>query len=230
MRFIISISFFLIAFVSVAAAPALKPPMPMHEAFRLQARRDGPDVVLSWRLEDGYYLYREYLKATDAHGKPVALSTPPGVIKEDPGYGSTEVYYGTATATITWPVNAPLNVTYQGCQDGGLCYPPVTVDVNDASMAESREVAAGKGFDPTGPGSESAYPLGSKAEASSTTWPAVRISEQSADGVVGSLLQRGGVSFLIIGVVGLGVLLAFTACAISMYPILAATLSRKGKR
>lgn len=108
MRFIISISFFLIAFVSAVAAPALKQPLPMDEAFRLQVERDGQDVVMKWRIEDGYYLYREYLKATDANGRPVALSTPPGVVKEDPGYGSTEVYYGAATATVAAPIQGAL--------------------------------------------------------------------------------------------------------------------------
>lgn len=230
MRFILSISFFLIAFVAAVAAPALKPPLPMDEAFRLQVARDGQDVVLKWRLEDGYYLYREYLKATDADGKPAALSTAPGVIKEDPGYGSTEVYYGAATATVAATANAPLKVTYQGCQDGGLCYPPVTVDVDTVSMAVIRHEAAGSGFNPTGQMSKDAFALISKAETSSNSEPVIHISDQSADGVVGSLLSKGGVPLLIVGFVGLGVLLAFTPCVFPMYPILAATLSREGER
>src|SRR3546814_16874559 len=108
----------------------------MDHAFRMEASRDGSDIAIRWQLEDGYYLYREYLTVTGVDGKPLEMATPPGVIKEDPGYGSTEVYYGTVTATVARPVTGSLNVTYQGCQDGGLCYPPPTVEIGRASCRE----------------------------------------------------------------------------------------------
>lgn len=227
MRFFLSVSSFIVALAVSAVASAIEPPLPMDQAFRMEAGRDGPDIALRWQLEDGYYLYREYLSVKDADGRPLEMTTPPGVIKEDPGYGSTEVYYGTATATIAGPVTGFVKVTYQGCQDGGLCYPPTTVDLDPAALTP---VASKKpaGLQ-TALQSQAAFPLVSKAAPEPADTAAIRISDQSSNGLVGSLLDGGGVLLLVAGFMGLGVLLAFTPCVFPMYPILAATLSREGE-
>ncbi|WP_331251708.1 MULTISPECIES: protein-disulfide reductase DsbD [Rhizobiaceae] len=209
-----------------AVALAIEPPLPMDQAFRMEAGRDGSDIAIRWQLEDGYYLYREYLSVTGVGGKPLEMATPPGVIKEDPGYGSTEVYYGTATATVAGPVTGSLNVTYQGCQDGGLCYPPTTVEIDAATLEPKSDT--GKSGLQTALRSQAAFPLVSKGPKAADS-SSIRISDPSTNGVVSSLLDRGGVLFLIVGFLGLGVLLAFTPCVFPMYPILAATLTREGE-
>lgn len=230
MRILTSASAFLVALLAAAAAYALEPPLPMNEAFRLEATRDGTDIALRWRLEDGYYLYREHLTAIGPDGTPLKLSTQPGVIKQDPGFGSTEVYYGSATATISAPASGNVKLTYQGCQDRGLCYPPTTVKIGpDGQIHETARANEG-GFKTASPIATKARPLVSKAAASFKDGSAVRISEQPAQGEVGSLFERGGLPLLIAGFVGFGILLAFTPCVFPMYPILAATLSREGER
>jgi len=226
LRFFLSASCFLATIAVSAVALAIEPPLPMDQAFRMEAGRDGSDIAIRWQLEDGYYLYREYLSVTGVGGKPLEMATPPGVIKEDPGYGSTEVYYGTATATVAGPVTGSLNVTYQGCQDGGLCYPPTTVEIDAATLEPKSDT--GKSGLQTALQSQAAFPLVSKAPKAADS-SSIRISDQSTNGVVGSLLDRGGVLFLIVGFLGLGVLLAFTPCVFPMYPILAATLTREGE-
>lgn len=227
MRFFLSISSFVVTLAASAIAFAIEPPLPMDQAFRMEARRDGADIAIRWQLEDGYYLYRDYLSATGTDGKPVEIETPAGVIKEDPGYGSTEVYYATATATIEGPITGSLKVTYQGCQDGGLCYPPTTVEVDPAALASISNT------DLPAPQpalqSQAAFPLVSKAAPEPADTAVIRISDQSSNGVVGSLLDRGGALLLVAGFLGLGVLLAFTPCVFPMYPILAATLAREGE-
>ncbi len=226
MRFFLSASCFLATIAVSAVALAIEPPLPMDQAFRMEAGRDGSDIAIRWQLEDGYYLYREYLSVTGVGGKPLEMATPPGVIKEDPGYGSTEVYYGTATATVAGPVTGSLNVTYQGCQDGGLCYPPTTVEIDAATLEPKSDT--GKSGLQTALRSQAAFPLVSKGPKAADS-PSIRISDPSTNGVVSSLLDRGGVLFLIVGFLGLGVLLAFTPCVFPMYPILAATLTREGE-
>ena len=226
MRFFLSASCFLATIAVSAVALAIEPPLPMDQAFRMEAGRDGSDIAIRWQLEDGYYLYREYLSVTGVGGKPLEMATPPGVIKEDPGYGSTEVYYGTATATVAGPVTGSLNVTYQGCQDGGLCYPPTTVEIDAATLEPKSDT--GKSGLQTALRSQAAFPLVSKGPKAADS-SSIRISDPSTNGVVSSLLDRGGVLFLIVGFLGLGVLLTFTPCVFPMYPILAATLTREGE-
>lgn len=229
MRFFLSTSWFILTIAAAAVAtPAIEPPLPMDQAFRLEAHRNGPDIALRWQLEDGYYLYREYLSAIGSDGTTVDMATPPGVIKDDPGFGSTEVYYGTATASVAAPTKGTVKVTYQGCQDGGLCYPPATVEISSATLAQAPGWTSEKAVSPP-PQSSAAFPFLSKTAPVSAEGTGIRVSDQSEKGVVGSLLDRGGVAFLIAGFMGLGLLLAFTPCVFPMYPILAATLSREGE-
>lgn len=100
-------------------------PMPASDAFQLSvtSRADGARV-LSWSVADGYYLYRDHLAAEAEDGTPVGLETPPGTDMDDPTFGAVEVYFGAAEAVLA-PVDGPVTVTWQGCQDGGICYPPI---------------------------------------------------------------------------------------------------------
>ena len=114
--------------------------LPVEEAFRLSAVADGPDRVrLVWQIADGYYLYRSRLKTeTKADGVQLGqLVLPAGKTKTDEYFGTQEVYYGELVASLpvarpaaTEAVELPLDVTYQGCADAGLCYPPTTTTVH----------------------------------------------------------------------------------------------------
>lgn len=104
-------------------------------AFRLEAFADGPDRVrVVWQIADGYYLYRSRLKFESPSdvvqlGQPVL---PEGKVHEDEYFGRQEVYYQELSASVpvarsaTSELQLPVNVTYQGCADAGLCYPPIT--------------------------------------------------------------------------------------------------------
>ena len=102
--------------------------LPVDEAFALSARRTGGQLIVRWDMPDGYYLYRHAfsVEGDDAgHGQPVI---PAGEPKVDEYFGDSEVYYGQVDVTV--PIHASatrsvrIQVTYQGCADYGLCYPP----------------------------------------------------------------------------------------------------------
>ncbi|MGC4410177.1 protein-disulfide reductase DsbD (plasmid) [Rhizobium rosettiformans] len=214
--------FFSVLLVS-GIAIAQTVPLQMDEAFRPSLSRvSATEVAVTWEIEPGYYLYREYLSAKSDDGSPLKLETPDGKIKEDPGFGSTEVYYDTARATLVSDA-ATIDLTYQGCQDGGLCYPPVTKTIDMASLQFSD--------------SEHGSPISSQtSNAPQSGWsgfsaqdPDFTLAQDEATTGVDGLLARGGLPLLLIGFVGFGVLLAFTPCVFPMYPIVAAMLSREGE-
>ena len=118
-------------------ALAADKPMPMEEAFEFTAHRSGDDVVLDWQIRDGFYLYREYLTVIGSGGVDLRVETPQGIIKEDKSFGSTEVYYRKASARVFGASSGILEVTYQGCQEDYLCYPPTTVTVNVGELKSS---------------------------------------------------------------------------------------------
>ena len=112
--------------------------LPPDQAFRFDALADGTDRVrLNWEIAEGYYLYRGRIKVATSAAN-VQLGTPQmpaGQVKNDEYFGRQEVYHHELIATVPvartagGTLEVPLQVTYQGCADAGLCYPPVTKTV-----------------------------------------------------------------------------------------------------
>ena len=107
--------------------------LPVREAYRL----DGavtPDggLRLYWQIKDGYYLYQHTFKVRAmgaAYTDGLDITFPPALAKTDEFFGDVSVYYGEADLLVTLPDSSDtltLAVTYQGCADAGLCYPPET--------------------------------------------------------------------------------------------------------
>ena len=107
--------------------------LPVREAFQLSLI-DSSSESIKLRLiaAEGYYLYRHRFNFSS---EPAAIhlgqaKLPAGQQKTDEYFGEVEVYHG--VLDIELPLspadNRPFNlsVTYQGCADKGLCYPPET--------------------------------------------------------------------------------------------------------
>jgi thiol:disulfide interchange protein DsbD len=103
-------------------------------AFRVSAAVDGNVVRVRWVIADGYYLYRHKIdiQAESPDLKVADPALPAGTLKTDPYLGTQEIYRQQVEATATYsrmdagahPME--IKVTYQGCADAGLCYPPIT--------------------------------------------------------------------------------------------------------
>jgi thiol:disulfide interchange protein DsbD len=108
--------------------------LPPDVAFRVGARMDGNLLKVRWVIADGYYLYRQKIEvraeSPDLMVYPPQLPT--GVMKTDPYLGTQEIYTQQVEALVPYsridagahPIQ--LKVTYQGCAEAGLCYPPIT--------------------------------------------------------------------------------------------------------
>ncbi|MBA1205092.1 protein-disulfide reductase DsbD [Pseudomonas capeferrum] len=107
--------------------------LPVREAFKLSlVQEEGQDLKLRFVAAEGYYLYRHRFQFR-SEPADIALGSariPPGQAKHDEFFGDVEVYHGVLDITLPRPANDPraftLLVTYQGCADKGLCYPPET--------------------------------------------------------------------------------------------------------
>jgi thiol:disulfide interchange protein len=107
--------------------------LPVDEAYQLTLVADGDQrLMLQWVIAPEYYLYRHAFKAqaSDSEGSIAAnLVVPDGLAKTDEFFGDVEVYYDALEATVALDRTtelAQIKVTYQGCADAGLCYPPET--------------------------------------------------------------------------------------------------------
>ena len=141
-----------------AALQAQSEFLPVREAYRLNgAVTPGGDLRLYWQIADGYYLYQHAFKvlATGiASAEELGITFPPALAKADEFFGDVSVYYGEADLLATLPDSndtLTLAVTYQGCADAGLCYPPETdymlINVATGSVsltAPGKAVSAGQ--------------------------------------------------------------------------------------
>ncbi|WP_273725891.1 protein-disulfide reductase DsbD [Brucella gallinifaecis] len=212
--FAILAAFFIFALSPVLAAN----PLPVDDAFRLSVAKDGDNrLLLNWQIAEGYYLYRDHIEAHDAKGVRLTVDTQPGIAKDDPNFGRLEVYYTRTSASV--PVSSePIRVTYQGCQEDGICYRPETRMIDPVTLAVGSQM--GKAFTNGAVFTAASAPVtGSKAFALAPE-----------KGMIESLLDQGGSALVIAAFLVFGVLLAFTPCVFPIYPIVAGTLAREGEK
>ena len=185
--------------------------LPVDEAFQaILLPIDGNAIEVSWKITPGHYLYKSKLSvSTNADNVQLGqLDLPKGELKYDEFFGESEVYHEDVFAKLPLAratpeaMNLEIDVSFQGCADDGLCYPPVTRTLNIA------------------------LPMATTVS-DITPMPAtdVPVSEQAflAKVITGSSLWVAAGTFFIIG---LG--LAFTPCVLPMVPILSGIIAGEG--
>ena len=107
--------------------------LPVRQAFQLSLVQSTPESIkLRFVATEGYYLYRHrfQFRSEPADIGLGAVQLPAGEKKHDEYFGDVEVYHGILDVELPRTANDPraftLAVTYQGCADKGLCYPPET--------------------------------------------------------------------------------------------------------
>ena len=180
--------------------------LPVDEAFALSTETADDGALLAyWDMPDGYYLYRHRFDFTLRDPEAAVLGAaelPPGKDKVDEYFGAMEVYYHRAQARV--PIRnaqgpVEVGISYQGCAEAGLCYPPerrwVVVDAALASVAA--------------PATESAPATGGPAT--------------EGQRLATALAERGLLLAMALFFLG-GIGLAFTPCVLPMVPILSSII------
>ncbi|WP_449369966.1 protein-disulfide reductase DsbD [Thiomonas sp.] len=240
--------------------------LPPDEAFQFTAKaQDAKTVLLQFKAHDGYYLYQERFHFEPQTpgvelGKP---DFPPAHKIFDKNLGH-EVFHYRGLVSIPLPViKAPASfkvlVTYQGCADAGLCYPPIeklaTVSLTGfggngtVSLSEPDEEGGGA---PAAVGSgagglvqglmgaaSTAQPAASGATASAqaetsaaVTAPAAtaQVAQGGDSSRIGAALASGSLLTIIPMFLVFGLLLAFTPCVLPMIPILSSIIVGQGEK
>lgn len=186
--------------------------LPVDEAFRpMLTALDGNTVEFSIQVAPGYYLYKDKIAAATASDRVQLgkLDLPPGKMKHDQYFGDMEVYQEDVFATLPLARATPdaleleLEVKYQGCADGGICYMPVTRTLT-VSLPTATAVGALSAAAPP-----NAAPL----------------SEQAR---LAQLISSAGIWAVVATFFGAGLLLAFTPCVLPMVPILSGIIAGEG--
>ena len=183
------------------------------EAFNFSASINNPQqLILNWRIAKGYYLYQEKIAATIIEPNTLSFGTinfPKGQQKTDEIFGETLVYYD--DVTLIAPFSTPLKqqteitieVSFQGCADIGVCYPPMKKRLTLSLQASEKTNAPSK---------------------PSSTSQLLSEHDQIANSLFSNTVWLTCLTFL-----GFGILLSFTPCVFPMIPILSGIIIGHGK-
>lgn len=149
-RFILFLSFSILA-SNVLAEEEFLPP---EQAFVIQPSKvvtseQGDKVIVSWKIADGYYIYRDKIAFTSKDNDLVLgeVELSPSETKDDPYFGKIQIYKKQVTAKIPFTSNKDKNellfmtAKSQGCASGGICYPPLKQTVSFTQPSKPATVA-----------------------------------------------------------------------------------------
>ena len=155
--FLIQLTLFLcLSFLSIYSL-AEEEFLPPEKAFAIQPSKvisspDGNKVIVSWKIADGYYVYRDKISFTtkddDLNLGEMELS--PSETKNDPYFGEIQVYKKELTATIPFSSTKAkdelifITAKSQGCASGGICYPPLKQNVSFTQPGQPKVAQAEK--------------------------------------------------------------------------------------
>jgi len=196
----------LLGLLAAKAAQAAEDYLPPEQAFQLSGRMvDAQTLELSYRIADGYYMYRDRFHFS-AEGATLAEPRfPAGKRKYDENFQQeVETYHQSVTARV--PVSGAVDkfvvlAVSQGCADKGLCYPPMTLKLTMSAQAIGQSVSPA--------GSEGAIQGGAGGS--------------DIDGIA-AVLKSGKLWSILSLFFLLGIGLSFTPCVLPMLPILSSII------
>jgi thiol:disulfide interchange protein DsbD len=221
---VLFISCLLVVVMSAGVARADDDFLDPAVAFKFSATEQPGEVVVHYKIADGYYMYRERFAFATRNGTVTIgdPQLPAGHVKFDQTFGkNVETYRNDLTIHI--PVKQAsgpfdLAVTSQGCADAGICYPPMerVYHVDGAALHAAS----------TSPAPAAAAQVAPDGAAGTSSWYERTTSADYAQ----SLLQ-GGSFFAIVGIFFVvGAVLSLLPCSYPMIPILSAIIIGEGAR
>jgi thiol:disulfide interchange protein DsbD len=173
---------------------------------------DGNAVEVGIQVVPGFYIYKDKVSVRSlTPGVQAGLwDLPKGKMKTDEYFGEMEVYVDSFLAPLALARATPeamdveLEIGYQGCAEGGLCYMPQkrVLGVRLPAAETVTDLSASAGSD-------------------------VPMSEQ---GRLARVIVDGNMWAVVVTFFGLGLLLAFTPCVLPMVPILTSIIAGEGDK
>ncbi len=202
----------------------------VDEAFLFLSESVSGGLQLNWDIADEYFLYLERFKfRVESEGAALgeAAFSQRGKKKDDPYFGEVHVIHDSVSVDLPITLkpgqsDAEIRITYQGCAEAGLCYPPrhqtvlyVPVSGSDRAIPPAAQTEA----------ESSGTSSGSGNDVTSAAAPNVTLSELNNAGSVFSFLQNSGL-WVIAGIFFLlGIGLTFTPCVFPMIPIISSIIA-----
>nr|WP_232482899.1 protein-disulfide reductase DsbD [Halomonas alkaliphila] len=203
--------------------------LPVLEAFQPTAWHDGSAIYIGIDIADDYYLYRHQFSVsskTDAVSLDEPL-LPQGTFTTDEFMGDVYVFRDKLvfetpfSPSYSGPID--IELTFQGCADAGLCYPPETISLEALESSPPTAFADWDAADHALSGAEGSDDQQISQTAgtnSSTEFSAPQSEDSRFSALLGSASLPLALGLFFIA--GLG--LTFTPCVLPMVPILSSII------
>ena len=196
----------------------------VDQAFQPDASRLDNELIVRFTIAPGYYLYRDQFRFKADGVSFAAPQYPEGILKHDEYLGEQIVYFNHVEVRVPIQSGPPafdLKLTFQGCAEAGLCYPPTTrtlAIVGDASAGSETPSKLTTTAEPSPADTSSLTP---------TTAAATTVAGEAAGGDLAAALGGDLWAAVIIALIA-GIGLTFTPCVLPMIPITVAVIGGQG--
>lgn len=102
----------------------------VDKAFLPDVKRTDTGWVVRFDIADHYYLYRDRFMLKNPQDKLHFVQT--AELKQDKNFGAVMVFHHRVDVEIHAAAEGASLLTYQGCSEDGLCYPPQTLFLGNA--------------------------------------------------------------------------------------------------
>ena len=186
----------------------------VDQAFQAEASRLDNELIVRFVIAPGYYLYRDQFRFKAEGVSFGAPQYPEGILKHDEYLGEQIVYFNHVEVRVpiaSGPSGFELKLTFQGCAEAGLCYPPTTRSfaINGGAATDASVVTA------------------ATTVAESTPAPTNAIAGEAAGGDLAAALGGDLWAAVAIALIA-GIGLTFTPCVLPMIPITVAVIGGQG--
>jgi thiol:disulfide interchange protein DsbD len=190
----------------------------VDEAFSFNFYQKDNQLEVSFDTAPGYYLYRHQFKFKGKNINFTPVLLPEGIDHEDEFFGVQKIF----TEQLTFIINlehvssdGSIKITYQGCAEKGLCYPPTSkvIELSKLITDESTDRRSS---------------LLTPSE-NNDLQPSQTLAPKSEQHQLSDMLKQDSLLLTLIAFFVGGLLLSFTPCVFPMYPILTGIIVGQGK-
>lgn len=190
----------------------------VDEAFSFNFYQKNNLLEVSFDIAPEYYLYRHQFKFKGDKTQFTPVLLPDGIDHEDEFFGVQKIFTDNLTFTINLEhvsSDASLKISYQGCAEKGLCYPPT-----------SKVIKLSKFITDDGSANTSILATPSSGANQQKNVSEIQKSEQHQ---LSDMLKQDSLLLTLIAFFVGGLLLSFTPCVFPMYPILTGIIVGQGE-
>lgn len=108
--------------------------LPVDQAFSYQHEFNNDLLTIRFDIADHYYLYLSRLTLKQDGQKLDFVTKQTPIEKEDEYFGNVSIFKHELELTANLQSTHPIKLTFQGCAEAGLCYPPQTHEISPNAL------------------------------------------------------------------------------------------------